>query len=144
MAGASSSAAWRLRTCRRKTQARHTRNAKAPICGKTRHESGSARLFWLFNVYATRVNLSVAVLQMKPQFGWSSLQQGIILSSFFIGYICFAPKLQGGWLETRFGGKWSLVAVSCAQLCSLLRHLGSLLITRSSSLFASWKVLAKV
>ncbi|KAG7299633.1 hypothetical protein JYU34_016620 [Plutella xylostella] len=73
--------------------------------------------FGFFNVYALRVNLSVAVVAMtepvetvlengtvvfKPEFEWSSQTKGLVLSSFFYGYIC--TQLLGGWLAAKIGG----------------------------------------
>jgi hypothetical protein len=58
--------------------------------------------FGLFNVYALRVNLSVAIVAMtenrtiehpngtvtyEQDFPWSSKEKGFILSSFFYGYL---------------------------------------------------------
>ncbi|KAL1138559.1 hypothetical protein AAG570_008622 [Ranatra chinensis] len=65
-----------------------------------------------------RVNLSVAVVAMTTnhsivtengtdtsiaEFNWSSSTQGLVLSSFFYGYI--TTQILGGWFATRFGGK---------------------------------------
>ncbi|KAJ1528764.1 hypothetical protein ONE63_007151 [Megalurothrips usitatus] len=74
--------------------------------------------FGFFNVYALRVNLSVAVVamtaatnatlangttvQVPPEFDWDSRTQGLILSSFFYGYIM--TQILGGWLAARVGG----------------------------------------
>ncbi|ODM91702.1 Sialin, partial [Orchesella cincta] len=56
------------------------------------------------NVYALRVNLSVAIVAMSSdEFDWDSKMQGWILSSFFYGYI--VTQIPGGWLANRFGGK---------------------------------------
>lgn len=71
------------------------------------------------NVYALRVNLSVALVAMvtnstvsnsegknveKPaEFNWSTETQGVVLSSFFYGYII--TQLPGGILALKFGGK---------------------------------------
>jgi len=41
---------------------------------------------------------------MSKIFQYTSFQQGIILSSFFVGYIL--TQLPGGWFATRYGGKW--------------------------------------
>ncbi|XP_065897720.1 sialin-like isoform X2 [Dysidea avara] len=61
---------------------------------------------------ALRVNLSVAIVQMTAKnphhsqrsFHWSNSEQGWILSSFFYGYIL--TQIPGGWLATKFGGKY--------------------------------------
>lgn len=84
------------------------------------------------NVYALRVNLSVALVSMvnnsdsdlnnktiseecpisnktqeeskDGEFNWSKTTQGLILASFFIGYII--TQIPGGRLAEMFGGKW--------------------------------------
>lgn len=73
--------------------------------------------FGFFNVYALRVNLSVAIVSMTEvktvvlengttietqEFDWSSTQQGVILSSFFYGYIL--TQFVGGLLANKLGG----------------------------------------
>jgi len=71
------------------------------------------------NVYALRVNLSVAIVAMvdkkriqgaegkvieePAEFYWNSEEQGIVLSSFFYGYLL--TQLPGGFLALKFGGK---------------------------------------
>lgn len=57
------------------------------------------------NVYALRVNLSVAIVAMSTpeEFGWGSETQGMLLATFFYGYI--VTQIPGGWLSNRFGGK---------------------------------------
>ncbi|XP_014258795.1 sialin-like [Cimex lectularius] len=75
--------------------------------------------FGFANIYAMRVNLSVAIVVMKdkrisylpngtkivepPEFDWDSGIDGVILSSFFYGYIL--TQIIGGWLACRYGGK---------------------------------------
>ncbi|XP_065897730.1 sialin-like isoform X2 [Dysidea avara] len=91
-------------------------------------------VFMLFlgicNVYALRVNLSVAIVQMTakhPQHGqrnfdWSNMEEGWVLSSFFYGYIF--TQLPGGWLATKFGGKYVFgVGVLVASLLTLITPL---------------------
>ncbi len=57
----------------------------------------------VFVCYIDRVNISVAVIAMQEEFGWSESTKGLVLSSFFIGYMLFmAPS---GWLANRMGGK---------------------------------------
>uniref|UniRef100_A0A1L8DEA4 Sialin n=2 Tax=Nyssomyia neivai TaxID=330878 RepID=A0A1L8DEA4_9DIPT len=72
-----------------------------------------------FNVYSLRVNLSVAIVAMTEKrnvtlengsiveeqyFNWDSTQQGLVLSSFFYGYIL--TQLIGGYLGAKFGGHY--------------------------------------
>ncbi|XP_051167950.1 vesicular glutamate transporter 2.2 [Leptopilina boulardi] len=72
-----------------------------------------------FVSYILRVNLSVAIVAMTEnrtiknddgeiigyhqEFDWDRRLQGLILSSFFYGYI--STQLLGGWLGARVGGK---------------------------------------
>jgi MFS transporter, ACS family, solute carrier family 17 (sodium-dependent inorganic phosphate cotransporter), other len=56
-----------------------------------------------FICYIDRVNISVAVISMQEQYGWSDTTKGFVLSSFFIGYMLFMPV--SGWLANRLGGK---------------------------------------
>ncbi len=53
--------------------------------------------------YIDRVNISVAIIPMATEFGWDKTTQGLVLSSFFFGYM--ATQILGGWLADRFGGK---------------------------------------
>lgn len=52
--------------------------------------------------YLDRVNISVAVIPMQEQFGWSDSMKGLVLSSFFFGYMIM--QVPGGWLANRLGG----------------------------------------
>ncbi|EFA03048.1 vesicular glutamate transporter 2.2 [Tribolium castaneum] len=85
---------------------------------KRRYVVATLAFFGFFNVYALRVNLSIAIVAMTenksitldngtiiygPEFDWDSKIQGYILSSFFYGYI--TTQLFGGWLSARIGGK---------------------------------------
>lgn len=56
-----------------------------------------------FICYLDRVNISVAVLAMQQQFGWSSTVKGLVLSSFFTGYLFL--QVGAGWLAGRCGGR---------------------------------------
>ena len=53
--------------------------------------------------YIDRVNISVAIIPMQEQFGWSEFQVGIILSSFHFGYMF--TLIVGGYLADKYGGK---------------------------------------
>lgn len=72
-------------------------------------------------LYALRVNLSVAIVSMvrtsnstkqtlnesqASQFDWDENTQGLVLGSFFWGYVI--SQLPGGRLADSFGSKWLL------------------------------------
>ena len=89
----------------------------------------------VFICYIDRINISVAAVEIQGQFGWDNTQLGLVLSSFFVGYI-FTQYL-GGFLADRYGGKrvlgygvllWSLFTI----LTPLAAHNGFflLLLTR--------------
>lgn len=58
--------------------------------------------------YADRSNISTAILPMATEFGWDKAFQGIVLSSFFLGYAL--TQMLGGQLADRYGGKLVLGA----------------------------------
>lgn len=64
-----------------------------------------AALFFFGTVlcYLDRVSISVAIIPLAADQGYTSAAQGLILSAFFWGYLW--PQLAGGWLADRFGGK---------------------------------------
>jgi MFS transporter, ACS family, solute carrier family 17 (sodium-dependent inorganic phosphate cotransporter), other len=73
----------------------------------------------VFVAYTDRVNISVAAVAMKERLGWTQTEKGLVLSSFFIGYLAF--MFASGWLATRFGGRRVLgVAVIAWSACTLL------------------------
>ncbi len=59
--------------------------------------------FSTFICYIDRVNMSVAIIPMAEEFKWAQTTKGIVLSSFFYGYL--ATQVLGGWLADRYGGK---------------------------------------
>lgn len=74
--------------------------------------------FSVFVCYIDRVNISVAIIPMAEELNWNMQTQGIVLSSFFIGYLLL--QIVGGRLADRFGGKvvlgagvlaWSLFTI---------------------------------
>ncbi len=89
----------------------------------------------VFICYIDRVNISVAVIAMQKEFGWSETVKGFVLSSFFIGYMLFmAPS---GWLANRIGGQivlgfavlwWSVFTILTPAAASL--SLAVLIVTR--------------
>lgn len=46
-----------------------------------------------------KVNMSVAVIPMAHELGWSALDRGLVSSSFFWGYT--ATQLPGGYIATK-------------------------------------------
>lgn len=68
--------------------------------------------FGYVNMYTLRVNLSVAIVAMtgaqnaskfevvEPT--WDSTEKGLVLSSFFYGYVC--TQLIGGYIANKYGG----------------------------------------
>jgi len=119
--------------------------------GSTRYFLAYLAFFGFANVYALRVNLSVAILSMVnstyqhnhgdhqntsgpiscPQnvqpnvhsedgeFKWDAAQQGLVLGSFFYGYI--VTQLPGGFLAGKYGGKWLFGGgVLCTSILTLL------------------------
>lgn len=61
-----------------------------------------------FICYIDRVNISVAIIPMAEQYGWTGTTKGLVLSSFFIGYM--AAMIPSGWLANRIGGRLLLGA----------------------------------
>jgi len=60
--------------------------------------------FWaVFICYIDRVNISVAAVAMQDEFGWDETTKGMVLSSFFVGYL--ALQVASGWLANRIGGR---------------------------------------
>jgi len=73
----------------------------------------------MFLSYVDRVNISVAAVTMQTALDWSESKKGLVLSSFFVGYMLM--QIVGGWLANIFGGKRILIAslVLCS-LCTVL------------------------
>jgi len=58
--------------------------------------------------YIDRVNISIAIIPLAREKGYDSAAKGLVLSSFFWGYLWL--QLLGGWMADRFGGKRVLAA----------------------------------
>lgn len=72
----------------------------------------------VFISYLDRTNISVASIAMQEEFAWTETTKGIVLSSFFAGYLVL--QVASGTLANRYGGKlvlgvavvwWSLFTV---------------------------------
>lgn len=65
----------------------------------------------LFLCYVDRIIISLAIIDMKPEFGWDDSAKGTILSAFFVGYLIM--QVLGGLLANRFGGRnvflWAVI-----------------------------------
>lgn len=48
-----------------------------------------------FLAYIDRVNISVAIVEMGQDLGWTLQQRGVVLASFFYGYILSQVRLWG-------------------------------------------------
>jgi ACS family sodium-dependent inorganic phosphate cotransporter len=83
-----------------------------------RHSMMSLLLAALLLCYIDRVIISIAAIEMQKDLGWSDSDKGLVLSSFFMGYLVM--QILGGLLANRFGGRnvflwavllWSLFTV---------------------------------
>lgn len=54
-----------------------------------------------------KVNMSVAVIPMAEDLGWSATSRGIVQSAFFFGYT--ATQIPAGWISTKIGGAMVLM-----------------------------------
>jgi MFS transporter, ACS family, solute carrier family 17 (sodium-dependent inorganic phosphate cotransporter), other len=73
----------------------------------------------VFISYIDRTNISVGSIAMQAQLGWNETQKGLVLSSFFVGYILM--MLAGATLANRYGGRIVLaIAVTWWSLCTVL------------------------
>ena len=69
---------------------------------RTRYTVVSMCFLATFVCYIDRVNISVAIIPMAEEFGWDHGTQGIVLSSFYVGYLVM--QIAGGRLADRYGG----------------------------------------
>lgn len=53
-----------------------------------------------------RIAISIAIIPMAEDNGWSPTVQGAVMSAFFLGYVTL--QVPAGYLSDRFGGKWVL------------------------------------
>ena len=55
----------------------------------------------VFICYIDRVVISLAIIPMSEEAGWTETQKGIVLGSFYIGYMI--TQIWGGLLSDRIG-----------------------------------------
>ena len=119
----------------------------------TRHTFALLSFLGFANIYAMRVNLSVAIVAMVSnsdranntnighecpmpnttnsnknngggEFDWDSKQQGLILGSFFYGYV--ATQIPAGFFSEKYGGKWFYgLGTLCTAVLTLLTPLAA-------------------
>ena len=53
-----------------------------------------------------RIAISIAIIPMAADNGWSPTVQGAVMSAFFLGYVTL--QIPAGYLSDRYGGKWVL------------------------------------
>ncbi|XP_034255643.1 putative inorganic phosphate cotransporter isoform X2 [Thrips palmi] len=92
--------------------------------------------------YSCRINLSVCIVAMTsrnttaatgfPVYGWDQTQRGLVLSSFFWGYV--VTQVPAGMLAQRFGPKQFLMAGVVG--CSLLT-----ILTPLAAAWGGWKLM---
>jgi len=76
-----------------------------------RSPAGARGLIWMtvIAVYICmidRIAISIAIIPMSEENGWSPTVQGAVMSAFFLGYVIL--QIPAGYLSDRFGGKWVL------------------------------------
>ncbi|RZF42645.1 hypothetical protein LSTR_LSTR001440 [Laodelphax striatellus] len=106
----------------------------------TRHCQALMLFFILKNDYAMRVNLSVGIVAMTdnssnphfPKLDWDAKTKGLVLSSFFWGYI--VTQIPAGHIAGKFGPKFLLGGSMI--VCGILT-----LLTPIISMQAGWKFL---
>ncbi|EFA79380.1 hypothetical protein PPL_07798 [Heterostelium album PN500] len=68
--------------------------------------------------YLLRVNVSVAIIPMSTEYGWSDNFKGFVLSAFFMGYLVL--QMPATFLCNKFGGKRVfLVGVTISIICTI-------------------------
>jgi len=93
--------------------------AERPSRFGTRHGIVGLCAGAMFISYLDRVLMSVAIVPMATDHGWSDTTKGIVLSAFFSGYLLM--QVPSGWLTNRLGGRLMLsVSMFFWSLCVIL------------------------
>ena len=73
-----------------------------------------------------RIAISIAIIPMTAEHGWTTTLQGAVMSAFFLGYLIL--QIPAGYLSDRFGGKWVLgLGVIFWSLFTLLTPIAAML-----------------
>ena len=73
-----------------------------------------------------RIAISIAIIPMAAEHGWTTTLQGAVMSAFFLGYLIL--QIPAGYLSDRFGGKWVLgLGVIFWSLFTLLTPIAAML-----------------
>ena len=88
-----------------------TEQADVPLCGSYRLSTAMMLFVCQWVCYVDRANISIAIMPMAQSAGWTETQKGMVLSSFFYGYL--VTQVPMGWLAARYGGKWPLIVSVC-------------------------------
>lgn len=73
--------------------------SKTEVDVATCHETHINHLALTKRVARAQVNMSVAVIPMAQELGWSATERGLVSSSFFWGYSL--TQIPAGWLATK-------------------------------------------
>ena len=85
---------------------------------KRRHSIVALSFAAVLICYLDRVSISVAVVPLQAELGWSATRTGTVLSAFFLGYV--ACQIPAGWAAQRIGPRlllgfailwWSLMTM---------------------------------
>jgi ACS family sodium-dependent inorganic phosphate cotransporter len=57
--------------------------------------------------YAARSQIAITLIPMAEEFGWNFSTKGLLVSSFFYGYL--SSQILAGYLADRIGGKFLLL-----------------------------------
>jgi ACS family sodium-dependent inorganic phosphate cotransporter len=83
--------------------------SSAPLSNRSPPSARNVVVMTVLAVYICmidRIAISIAIIPMAAEHGWSTTLQGAVMSAFFLGYLIL--QIPAGYLSDRFGGKWVL------------------------------------
>ena len=81
----------------------------APLSNRSPPGARNVMVMTVLAVYICmidRIAISIAIIPMAAEHGWTTTLQGAVMSAFFLGYLIL--QIPAGYLSDRFGGKWVL------------------------------------